>query len=254
MDNTQKEVAYKFGLVGKQISYSFSAGYFTEKFQDLDLPHTYVNFDLSYIDELQVVIKGNKNLKGLNVTIPYKESVMPLLDNLNKRAKKIGAVNTIKITSKGKLKGYNTDYYGFKNSIKPFIKPHHKKALILGTGGASKAIVHALKKMNIQCYFVSRTHKKGVTYTYDTLSESIIQACQIIVNCSPVGTHPNIEECPDIPYEAITNKHIVYDLIYNPLKTQFLINAGTKGATIINGLEMLKLQAEKSWEIWNKNK
>ncbi len=254
MDNKQKEIKYKFGLVGRNISYSFSAGYFKTKFKELNLPHTYENFDLNSLKELNHVVANQDNLKGLNVTIPYKEEIILLLDSLNKRAKKIGAVNTIKVTPKGKLKGYNTDYYGFKKSIEPHLKSHHKQALILGTGGASKAVVYALGKLGIHCNYVSRESKIGVPYTYQLLSKKIIEAHQIIVNCTPLGTYPKIEDCPDIPYDAITNQHIAYDLIYNPEKTRFLEQAQSNGATIVNGFEMLKLQAEKAWEIWNKNK
>lgn len=250
MDNAQDKSKLKFGLVGRNISYSFSRGYFADKFKSEGLPHSYVNFDLESIEELKDIIENTSNLKGLNVTIPYKEEVIPLLDKLNKRAKKIGAVNTIKI-KKGKHIGYNTDYYGFKNSLKPHLKKHHKRALILGTGGASKAIAHALKKLNIERHYVSRTKKEGVTYTYSELTEEIINSFQVIINCTPIGTFPNVNECPNIPYEAITEQHILYDLIYNPEETKFLNYGNIKGATTINGLEMLKLQAEKSWGIWN---
>ena len=252
MDNAQEKSKYKFGLVGKDISYSFSRGYFADKFENEDLPYTYDNFDLQSIEELDDIIKNTPNLKGLNVTIPYKEDVMPLLDDLNKRARKIGAVNTIRITRYQKLIGYNTDYYGFKNSLQPHLKKHHKRALILGTGGASKAIAHALKKLKIQYDYVSRSEKEGVKFLYSDLTDDIISSYTIIINCTPIGTFPNLNECPDIPYDAITEKHILYDLIYNPEQTKFLSCGDIKGATTINGLEMLELQAEKSWEIWNK--
>ncbi|WP_400080393.1 shikimate dehydrogenase family protein [Winogradskyella sp. R77965] len=253
MDNAQDKSKFKFGLVGRDISYSFSRGYFADKFKDDNLPHSYVNFDLQSIDELEDIIKNTSNLKGLNVTIPYKEEVMPILDSLNKKAEKIGAVNTIRITSNKKLIGYNTDFYGFKNSIEPHLKKHHKRALILGTGGASKAIAYALKKLKIEYNYVSRSKKKGVTYLYSELTDEIILAHSIIINCTPIGTFPKVNKCPDIPYGAITKKHILFDLIYNPEKTKFLNTGEQKGATIINGLKMLKLQAEKSWEIWNKS-
>lgn len=252
MDNAQDKLNLKFGLVGKHISYSFSRGYFADKFQREALPHTYVNFDIESIEELDEIVKNTPNLKGLNVTIPYKESVIPLLDDLNKRARKIGAVNTIRITRYQKLIGYNTDYYGFKNSLKPHLKKHHKQALILGTGGASKAIAYALKKLKIQYDFVSRSQKEGVKFLYSDVTTNIISSYHIIINCTPIGTFPNVNECPDIPYDAITKKHILYDLIYNPEQTKFLSCGDIKGATTINGLEMLKLQAEKAWEIWNK--
>ena len=253
MDNAQDNTKFKFGLVGRDISYSFSRGFFAKKFAAKKLPHSYVNFDLQSIDELKSIIETTSNLKGLNVTIPYKEEVIPILNGLNKKAKKIGAVNTIRITSNKKLIGYNTDFYGFKNSIKPHLKKHHKRALILGTGGASKAIAYALKKLKIEYHYVSRSQKKGVTYVYSKLTNEIISSHFIIINCTPIGTFPNIDECPDIPYDALSEKHILYDLVYNPEKTKFLLTGEAKGATIINGLEMLRLQAEKSWEIWNKS-
>jgi len=253
MDNEQDKQKYKFGLLGRDISYSFSRGYFAEKFKNENLPHSYVNFDLPSIDDLAEIIENTSNLKGINVTIPYKEEVMPLLDKLNKTAKKIGAVNTIRFSKNNKLVGYNTDYYGFKNSIKPHLKSHHKNALILGTGGASKAIAYALKKLKIKYDFVSRTKKEGVTFLYSDLTEKIISDYTIIINCTPIGTFPNIDKCPNIPYNAISEKHILYDLIYNPERTKFLNQGFNKGATIINGLEMLRLQAEKSWEIWHKS-
>ncbi|WP_299099605.1 shikimate dehydrogenase [uncultured Winogradskyella sp.] len=250
METKQEKIKFKFGLLGRDISYSFSRGYFAEKFKVENLPHSYVNFDLQTIDDLKSIIENTSNLKGVNVTIPYKEEVIPILDKLNKTAEKIGAVNTIKFSKKGKLVGYNTDYYGFKNSLKPHLKSHHKKALILGTGGASKAIAYALKKLKIQFDFVSRSHKKGVTFSYSDLTENIISDYTIIINCTPIGTFPNIEECPDLPYSGLSEHHILYDLIYNPEQTKFLNYGFKKGATTINGLEMLRLQAEKSWEIW----
>jgi len=253
MDNAQEKVKFKFGLVGKNISYSFSRGFFDKKFKAEDLPHSYVNFDLQSIDQLDDIIINTSNLKGLNVTIPYKEAVIPILDDLDKRAKKIGAVNTIRITRYQKIIGYNTDYYGFKNSLKPHLKTHHQRALILGTGGASKAIAYALKKLKIQYDYVSRSQKEGVKFLYSDLTEDIISSYQIIINCTPIGTFPNVNVCPDIPYEGVTDKHILYDLIYNPEQTKFLSCGDIVGATTINGLKMLKLQAEKSWQIWNKS-
>ena len=212
-----------------------------------------MRISITTIEELDSIIKNTPNLKGLNVTIPYKEDVIPILDGLNKRARKIGAVNTIRITRYQKLIGYNTDYYGFKNSLKPHLNKHHKRALILGTGGASKAVAYALKKLKIQYDYVSRTEKEGVKFLYTDLTEDIISSYNIIINCTPIGTFPDVNQCPDIPYDAITEKHILYDLIYNPEQTKFLSCGDIKGATTINGLEMLKLQAEKSWKIWNKS-
>ncbi|MEZ4796750.1 MAG: shikimate dehydrogenase [Flavobacteriaceae bacterium] len=251
MDKKQEKLVYKFGLIGKNIDYSFSRSYFNKKFKSEGLPHTYENFDLKTIVEFPQIIKNTKHLKGLNVTIPYKETVIPFLDKLNRKAKKIGAINTIKISKKGRLIGYNTDYYGFNKSIKPFLKKHHKKALILGTGGASKAIVFTLKKLNIDFSYVSRQKSKKVDFTYDELDENIIANHQIIINCTPLGTLPNINECPDIPYDGITDQHLLFDLIYNPEETKFLALGKLKGATICNGYNMLVFQAEKAWEIWN---
>ncbi|GGI57140.1 shikimate dehydrogenase family protein [Winogradskyella haliclonae] len=251
MDNVQNELTYKFGLIGKNIDYSFSRGYFAEKFQAENLPHKYVNFDLEHISEIENIFQNSEAIKGLNVTIPYKEAIIPFLDKLNKRAKKIGAVNTIKINKKGTLIGYNTDYYGFKKSLKPYLSNNHKKALILGTGGASKAIAYALKQLKIKFHFVSRAKKENATFVYSELTEEIIKAHQILINCSPVGTYPNVNACPDIPYDAISEHHILYDLIYNPEQTKFLQLGASQNAVTINGLKMLELQAEKSWEIWN---
>ncbi len=252
MENSQNNKIYKFGLVGKAIAYSFSRAYFLEKFTVEKLPHSYANFDIETINNLNTIIKNTENLKGLNVTIPYKEAVIPLLNKLNKQAKTIGAVNTIKISKKGNLKGYNTDCYGFKNALKPYLKAHHKKALILGTGGASKAIAYVLKQLDIDFNYVSRSKKKGITYVYSELTENIIKAHQIIINCTPLGTFPDVNACAEIPYKAITNSHILFDLIYNPKQTKFLKYGEQNGATTINGLKMLQLQAEKSWEIWNR--
>ena len=242
----------KLGLLGKDISYSFSRTYFKKKFEDENINNiSYENFDIENVDLFPSIIKNTKNLKGLNVTIPYKEQVMPFLDKINKKAKAIGAVNTIRITKKGKLIGYNTDCYGFKNTLKPYIKPHHKKALILGTGGASKAIAYSLDEMDISYQYVSRTLSEKVDFSYDTLTEQDIRDNQIIINCTPLGTFPNVDACPDIPYAAINEHHILFDLIYNPAETRFLQEGKQKKATIINGLNMLRLQAEKSWSIWD---
>ncbi|WNH11839.1 shikimate dehydrogenase family protein [Thalassobellus suaedae] len=242
----------KLGLLGKNISYSFSRSYFKEKFKNENIENTtYENFDIETINLFPSIIKDTPNLKGLNVTIPYKQDVMPFLNKINKKAKAIGAVNTIKITKKGKLIGYNTDCYGFSKSIEPLLKPHHKKALILGTGGASKAIAYSLNKLGIEYKYVSRKQSEGISYTYNTLTETVIKEHQIIINCTPLGTFPNIDNCPDIPYSAITTQHILFDLIYNPEETKFLKLGKEHGAVTENGLNMLKLQAEKAWSIWN---
>jgi shikimate dehydrogenase len=242
----------RFGLLGRNISYSFSKGHFTEKFTDPVFEgYTYENFDIKDINYFTELIKNNPDLRGLNVTIPYKEAVIPFLDKLSKKAAKIGAVNTIKFTKKGKLKGYNTDYYGFKKSLEPLLKPHHTKALILGTGGAAKGVAFALEELGILYTFVSRENKEK-TIRYDLLNATIFENHSIIINTTPLGTSPNTDNFPDIPYEFFTEKHIAYDLIYNPAETVFLKKAKKHAAQTKNGLEMLILQAEKSWKIWNK--
>lgn len=242
----------RFGLLGRNISYSFSKGYFTEKFNnELFTNCSYENFDIPEMNFFTEVIKNNTDLNGLNVTIPYKETVIPFLDKLSKNASEIGAVNTIKFTKKGKLKGYNTDYYGFKKSLEPLLKSHHKKALILGTGGASKGVAYALDQLKIAYTFVSREAKDNCI-DYSRINATTFDNYQIIINCTPVGTSPNIELFPLLPYEYFTKKHIAYDLIYNPAETQFLKKAATQGAHIKNGLDMLIFQAEKAWQIWNK--
>lgn len=243
-----------FGLLGKNIAYSFSRGYFSEKFEKLNLSdHTYKNFDLQQIADLPEEIKKEPFLYGMNVTIPYKEAVIPYLDKLDKTAEEIGAVNTIKFTKKTGLKGYNTDVVGFENSIKPFLKKHHKKALILGTGGASKAVAYAFKKNNITYKFVSRSPKTDNQIAYNDLTEEVMHAFNIIVNCTPIGTSPDIHLFPNIPYEFLSKKHLLFDLIYNPEVTAFLAKGLEKGAAIKNGYEMLALQAEESWRIWNES-
>ena len=244
----QKQID-KFGLIGKDISYSFSKKFFTQKFINDGLNNcSYENYDISSISELLEVINDTK-IKGLNVTIPYKESVIELLNHIDPIAKKIGAVNTIKIDKQNKLLGYNTDYIGFKQSLESNIS-NQKRALVLGTGGASKAIVYALKTLNIKTLLVSRK-KREESITYEDISNQIIKDHRIIINCTPLGTYPNIEECPKIPYQYITERHLCYDLIYNPIKTKFLILSEKKGASIINGNEMLENQAMESWKIWN---
>ena len=243
---------HRFGLIGKNISYSFSKTYFNTKFRTEGFDAEDQNFDIKAISELKNIINSNPDLKGLNVTIPYKETIIPYLDEIHQTAKKIGAVNTIKFTKNNKLKGYNTDCYGFEKSLKPLLEHHHKSALILGTGGASKAIVYVLKKLNIDFDFVSRTIKPNAQYTYTDLSVDIIKSYPIIINCTPLGTFPNVNQCPDIPYEGVNKNHILYDLTYNPEETKFLYMGKKHQATIKNGFEMLKLQAEKAWEIWNK--
>lgn len=238
-----------YGLIGKKIDYSFSKSYFKEKFERENLNHCfYNNYDLESINDFLKTIEENE-ISGLNVTIPYKESVINYLHDLDPSAKTIGAVNTIKIENKNFLKGYNTDYLGFIKSLKDN-NFSHKKALVLGTGGASKAIIYALKSLNTKTTVVSRKKKKNCIM-YQDLNKDIILKNTLIINCTPLGTFPNIQEYPKIPYEHITNKHLCYDLIYNPNKTKFLKKSEIKGASIINGLQMLENQAIESWKIWN---
>ncbi|WP_421805157.1 shikimate dehydrogenase family protein [Flagellimonas sp.] len=248
MATTEKRMN-RYGLLGRNISYSFSQGYFTQKFKDLDLQdHSYENFDIQQIDDIKQVL-AQKNLKGLNVTIPYKQEVLPYLDELDPKAAQIGAVNTIQFTEKG-LKGFNTDAFGFRTSLEPFLKANHTKALILGTGGASKAVRFVLNELGIESTYVSRSNKEG-QYTYNDLNRDIIRENTLIINCTPLGTYPKTEDKPDIPYEFIGTDHLLYDLIYNPEKTSFLAAGEAGGAQISNGLNMLQQQAEKAWEIWN---
>lgn len=240
----------KYGLVGKNISYSFSKTYFSEKFEKENLPNTYENFDIGSIELFPKIISETNDLKGLNVTIPYKEKVIDFLDELDEDAEKIGAVNTIKVLRDKKLKGYNTDHFGFQKSLEPFLPLQKKTALILGTGGASKAIAFALKNLGFNFKFVSR-NAKPETLTYSDLDKSVIEDNLLIVNCTPLGTFPNIEDYPPIPYQYLTENHLLYDLIYNPVETAFLKRGKSQQAQTVNGLEMLEIQAEKAWKIWN---
>jgi shikimate dehydrogenase len=241
-----------FGLIGKGIDYSFSKKYFSERFTNTNATDcSYQNFDIDSIADFPNVIAQNPDLMGLNVTIPYKETIIPFLDYLSKKAEQIGAVNVIRLTKKRKLKGYNSDYYGFKKSLTSILQPHHQKALILGTGGASKAVAFALKEMNIPYDFVSREGQEN-TISYERINATTFDNYQIIINSTPLGTSPNTEEFPPIPYHFFTEKHLAFDLIYNPEETQFLKKSKKKGALTKNGMDMLVFQAEKAWEIWNK--
>ncbi|MBK7440976.1 MAG: shikimate dehydrogenase [Chitinophagales bacterium] len=239
-----------FGLIGFPLTHSFSEKYFSDKFRKEEIEECkYELYPLENVEDVRFLFEVNKELKGLNVTIPYKESVIEYLDDLDDIAQKIGAVNCIKIDEIQRV-GYNTDYAGFRDSLKPLLKKHHTKALVLGTGGASKAVEYALNELGIQTTLVSR--KEGTTeLTYQQLTKEIISQHSIIINCTPVGMYPDIQLCPEIPYEFITAQHILYDLIYNPGKTLFLEKGEKQGATIKNGLQMLELQAEYAWEIWN---
>ena len=240
----------QFGLIGRNISYSFSKSYFADKFINENIVDAVYNvFDLQQIDEVEKVF-ATEGLVGFNVTIPYKQEIIPFLDELSPEAKTIGAVNTVLIKN-GKRIGHNTDCYGFHHSILPLLDSHHKKALVLGNGGAAKAVFYILDELNIAYKIVSRTTLEN-QFTYDDLDKEIISQHQIIINCSPVGTFPNIEDAPLLPYQFVSEKHLLYDLIYNPPVTKFLENGQNNGAKIKNGHEMLVLQAEKAWKIWNK--
>ena len=242
-----------YGLIGYPLGHSFSVGYFNEKFQNEGIDAKYVNFEIPQIEMLEEVIASNPDLKGLNVTIPYKEKVISYLDNVSPEARTIGAVNVIRVIHKGRsviLKGYNSDVIGFNQSIEPRLEPYHKKALILGTGGASKAVNYGLKSLGLETVFVSRYERPG-TIQYEKLTPDDIKEYNVIVNCTPCGMYPHSNKCPNLPYEAMDSHTLLYDLIYNPDETLFMYKGRKQGATVVNGLEMLLLQAFVSWEIWN---
>lgn len=239
-----------FGLLGRNINYSFSKGYFEKKFKTLKLEnHTYTNFDIPSIEAFDSLWKTHQ-ISGMNVTIPYKEAVLSKLDSLDTTAAEIGAVNTIRRMQDGTLRGYNTDCIGFRKSLEPLLALHHKKALLLGTGGASKAVAFVFDQLGIPFQYVSR-NKTDSTISYDELTSEVMADHHIIVNCSPVGTFPKVDEKPKIPYEFLTKNHLLFDLIYNPEKTAFLKMGEEKGCQTQNGYDMLVGQAEASWEFWN---
>ena len=244
----------KYGLIGYPLGHSFSISYFNQRSQDEGINAVYENFEIPTIEALDEVLNLNPELKGLNVTIPYKEKVIPYLDSISPEARAIGAVNVIKVSHEGKsvkLKGYNSDVIGFTKSIEPMIeKKWHKKALILGTGGASKAINYGLRNLGLETVFVSR-YERPDTIQYQNITPDIIREYNVIVNCTPLGMYPKTEECPQLPYEAMDSHTILYDLIYNPDETLFMKRGAEYGAQTKNGLEMLLLQAFASWEFWN---
>ncbi len=246
-----------FGLIGKKLAHSFSPQYFRQKFSNEKINDAkYQLYPLDNIHEFHLLIKNNPDIAGLNVTIPYKTDIIPLLDSLSHAAKEIGAVNTIKIESSGtglQLIGHNTDYLGFTESIKPHLKSDHIKALVLGTGGSSKAVQFGLKQLNIDFLMVSRNPQNENQMNYSMLSKEILNEYKIIINTTPLGMFPDVEQKPDIDYSFLTPQHLLYDLIYNPDKTMFLKEGEKNGCQIKNGLEMLQIQAEYSWEIWNNN-
>ena len=240
----------RFGLLGKDIDYSFSRTYFAEKFQKEKLHDCcYENFDLADLTDFKRVLQ-TPHLKGMNVTIPYKQEVMTFVDNLDEVSKAIGAVNTIVFNKDGTTTGYNTDYIGFQKSIAPMITAEIKAALVLGTGGASKAVVYALHKMGIETQYVSR--KKGTdNLIYEELTEAVMKKHKLVVNCTPLGTYPNILQKPNLNYDQLTSTHALFDLIYNPTETAFMKAGKKAGAKVGNGKNMLVEQAEASWRLWN---
>lgn len=244
----------KYGLIGYPLGHSFSISYFNQRFQDEGIDAVYENYEIPSIEALDEVVNLNPELKGLNVTIPYKEKVIPYLDSISPEARAIGAVNVIKVTHSGndvKLKGYNSDVIGFTKSIEPMLdKKWHKKALILGTGGASKAINFGLHHLGLETVFVSRFERPD-TIQYQNITPEVVKEYNVIVNCTPIGMYPKTEECPLLPYEAMDSHTILYDLIYNPDETLFMKLGAKYGAQTKNGLEMLLLQAFASWEFWH---
>jgi len=245
----------KYGLIGCPLGHSFSKNYFNKKFKSEQIDAEYMNFEIHDIRELTDVLCANPLLCGLNVTLPYKTQIIPMLNELDDEARQIGAVNTVQFVrgrfGRMKLKGYNTDIIGFKKSIEPYLNESHLKALVLGTGGASKAVCHGLGQLGVAPVYVSRTgHESGIRY--DEITPEMMEQYTVIVNTTPVGMFPHTEECPDIPYDLLTPGHLLYDLLYNPSETLFMKRGRERGASVINGLEMLIFQAFASWSIWNK--
>ena len=239
----------KYGIIGNPLGHIFSKGFFTEKFAREGIDAEYLNFQIPEIGKLTEVLQENPELRGINVTLPYKTEVIPFLDELSDEAREIGAVNVVQIRN-GHLKGFNSDIIGFTRSIQPLLKPHHRKALILGTGGASRAIRVGLTRLGLEWKYVSRTPREGMI-TYEDITAETLREYEVIVNCSPVGMFPKVDECPAIPYEFLTQDNLLYDLVYNPENTLFMKKGALQGAVVKNGLEMLHLQAIASWEFWN---
>ena len=245
-----------YGLIGKTLKHSYSSKYFSEKFETENIPKAkYLHFELDDIAELPVLINEHPELVGLNVTIPYKKAIIPLLDEIDRSSLFIGAVNTVKIIRKNEkvfLSGYNTDAYGFEQTFMPCLKPHHDHVLLLGTGGASRAVAYVLRKNGIAYKEVTRSPYKSNQINYNMINEATIRRFNVIINTTPVGMYPNIDELVQIPYEYLDERNLLYDLVYNPGETQFLKEGKAKGATTVNGMKMFELQAEHSWKIWNK--
>lgn len=239
----------KYGIIGYPLGHSFSRGFFTEKFARESIDAQYLNFEIPDVAMLSDVLRDNPELRGLNVTLPHKQAVIPLLDEMSEEAMEIGAVNVIRVRN-GKLKGFNSDIIGFTNSIMPLLQPHHRKALVLGTGGASKAIRVGLNRLGIEWTYVSRSPRDGMV-TYEDITAETLQEYTVIVNCSPVGMFPKVDAAPAIPYELLSPLHLLFDCVYNPEETLFMKKGRKQGATVKNGLEMLHLQAIASWNFWN---
>jgi len=246
-----------YGLIGHPLGHSFSKTYFTDKFENESIDAKYVNFDIESIESVIDVIVSNPELRGFNITLPYKQKIIPYLDEITKEAREIGAVNVVKVIRNGnniKLKGFNSDVIGFTDSIRPLIRSYHKKALILGTGGASKAIKYSLENIfNIETVMVSRYNRPG-TVTYSNIDADAVKEYPVIINCTPIGMYPNIDDYPMLPYDSMDSNNLLYDLIYNPDITSFMKKGKESGAIVKNGLEMLLLQAFASWNMWNNDK
>ncbi len=239
-----------YGLIGKTLAHSFSASFFKDYFEKNNIDARYSNFELNDVEEISSIFE--QNLSGLNVTFPYKESVIPYLDRLDESAEQIGAVNVIAFEN-GEKVGYNTDAYGFAQSIKPFLTFEHERALIFGTGGASKAVAHVFKQIGLDVFYISRNgHQANGVFTYEDINSHMLQACKVLVNCTPIGTFPNISDCIELPFEHLTPAHLVIDLVYNPAETELMKRAKKQGAAVMNGLSMLQHQALKSYEIWSR--
>lgn len=238
----------RFGLLGKTLGHSFSRTFFTSFFAENGVDASYSNFELASADEIPNLLK--EDLAGLSVTIPYKESIIPFLDELSPEAEVIGAVNCVDFKN-GRTIGYNTDTYGFQQSIKPFLTNKHERAIIIGTGGASKAVAYVLRQLGIECIFISRQPQGENQFGYDEINVHMLGACKLIVNCTPVGMYPNVVDCFPFPFEHLSEDHLVVDIIYNPIQTKFLEQAKQAGAQILNGESMLKQQALMAWKIWN---